>query len=321
MNKLNLLLAITCVSILAGCSTVPTPTGSDQYVEGVMALDHGQKDQGVSALLEATRKNPRLIIARSRLGDIYRADGDYSHAAEQYEVVTKLDPYTAKNHYNLGVAYQFLNRLQEAITSYMQALKLDDHDAKSAMNAGLCYMTLGKNDDAVKFTRMATEVNPKLAAAWTNYGAALDAAGQYAKAESAYQRSLELDSKNPITLYNLGSNLIEQHKYRQAIAILEPLLKTQPSAPVQKRLGDAYAGTGRPEDALEQYNASLKRDARYYPALNEMARVLIGQYKSGLELDENQRKAAVQYWKQSLQINPQQKDVVDTVAKYDRATF
>jgi tetratricopeptide (TPR) repeat protein len=313
------ILGIIVISLLlAGCANLPKPKGADDYVEGTLALERGETDKAFNALLNATHKNPNLIIARSRLGDIYRERSDYTRAAEQYEAVVKLDPYTAKNYYNLGITYQFLNRLQEAATQYLHALQLDPGDAKSSMNAGLCYLSLNQQDDSLKYTKRATELSPNVAAAWTNYGVALDAAGKYLEAEAAYQKSAELDAANALNLYNLGSNLVEQKKYKQALTILEPLTQSHDSAPTRKRLGDAYAGLNRPDDALREYAMSVRQDVNYYPALNEMGRILIERYQHGLELDERQRDSAVQMWKQSLRINPTQPAVEAQAQKWNR---
>jgi tetratricopeptide (TPR) repeat protein len=314
-NRLKIVLIST---LLAGCAVYQKPKGEEDYVEGTLALERGDKDQALQSLLSATQKNPNLIIARSRLGDIYRDRSDYTHAAEQYEAVIKLDPYTSKNYYNLGITYQFLNRLKEAAEQYLHALQLDPKDARSSMNAGLCYLSLGQQDESLKYTQEATVLSPNLPAAWTNYGVALDAAGKYLEAEAAYQKSAELDASNPLNLYNLGSNLVEQKKYKQALTILEPLSQTHDSPPTRKRLGDAYAGLNRGNDALREYATSVRQDVNYYPALNEMGRILIDRYKQGLELDERQRDSAVQMWKQSLRINPNQPGVQAQVKKWDR---
>ncbi len=314
-NRLKIVLA--CL-ILTGCAVYQKPKGEEDYVAGTLALERGDKDQALQSLLSATQKNPNLIIARSRLGDIYRDRSDYTHAAEQYEAVIKLDPYTSKNYYNLGITYQFLNRLKEAAEQYLHALQLDPKDARSSMNAGLCYLSLGDESESLKYTQEATVLSPNLAAAWTNYGVALDAAGKYLDAEAAYQKSAELDASNPLNLYNLGSNLVEQKKYKQALTILEPLSQSHDSPPTRKRLGDAYAGLNRANDALREYATSVRQDVNYYPALNEMGQILIDRYKQGLELDERQRDSAVQMWKQSLRINPNQPGVVAQVKKWDR---
>src|SRR5688500_15266087 len=87
---LMLLLAAGCAQQRKpGASGGPgrPPAAVNKYVEGVGAYRAGNRDQAISALEDATRANPKLITARSLLGDLYKARGDYSKAADQYKAV------------------------------------------------------------------------------------------------------------------------------------------------------------------------------------------------------------------------------------------
>ena len=99
-------------------------------------------------------------MARSMLGDLYREEKDYQQAAEQYDVLTKLDPYTANNFYRLGVALHLLPQLNQAAAAYLKALNLDSKDWKTNMNLGLVYMVLGDNPASLKYARRAAALQP-----------------------------------------------------------------------------------------------------------------------------------------------------------------
>jgi tetratricopeptide (TPR) repeat protein len=114
--------AALCALALAGC-TQQKAGGSSQpravkgYVAAVEAKQRGDTAGAIRSLEDATQANPDLTMARDMLGDLYRAGGQYEKATVQYEALVQLDPYTALNHYKLGVSYHFLQRLQEAATS------------------------------------------------------------------------------------------------------------------------------------------------------------------------------------------------------------
>ena len=179
------------------------------------------------------------------------------------------------------------------------------------------YQALHQPADAIKWITKATELDPSSAAAFANLGVALDEQGQYAKAESAYRRSLELDSTQATTLFNLGSNLVLQGKPAEAASAFEQVLKTSDSAVVRKRYGDALTLLKQFDTAIDQYRLALKANPRYAPAMNELGRVLILQYKQGLELDEAKRRDALAMWKQSLEINPTQPEVEAMVKQWE----
>ncbi len=74
----------------------PSSAAMTQYVEGVAPTTRATPT--AVSLVAATQADPNLIMARSRLADLYVQEKDYPAAIEQYELV-KLDPYAADNHY------------------------------------------------------------------------------------------------------------------------------------------------------------------------------------------------------------------------------
>ena len=297
---------------------VARPSGVDKYVEGVKAQRAGKPDQAIAALEDAARANPKLTMARALLGDLYKDRGDYTQAADQYKAVTELDPYTGRNFYKLGVAYHLLQKLQAAIDSYLKALKLDPKDWESRMNVGLVYLALGKKDAAVGNLTEATVINPSAGVAFGNLAIALDAQGRYADAEAAYKRALELDPEDTASLGNLGKNLMRQKKTDQAVAVLRKLAELTESASARKLYGDSLVLAKRPDDAIKLYDGILREDKQYYPALNGKGTALIAKYQQSLQLDNRQRTAAVNAWKQSLALNPQQPRVEEMLKKWGR---
>jgi tetratricopeptide (TPR) repeat protein len=291
----------------------------NSYVQGVMAYQKGDTTKAMANLQEAVNKKNDLVMARSMLGDLHRARSDYNAAQEQYEALTRLDPYAYNNHYRLGLVYQLLERLQDAAASYLKALNLKPDDAASNMSLGTVYYALGQPSEAVKYAEKAVQYDPTSAAAWVNYGLILDATNNFAKAEGAYRKSVDLDSNNPVTRLYLGENLLSQKKYGEARSVFAELVRVQDSPLHRKRLGDAYAGEGNLPEAMNRYQAVLKQDPNYYPALNAIGESYIMQYRNGKGIDDAKRKSAVDAWQQSLAINRAQPRVMALVQQYAKA--
>jgi tetratricopeptide (TPR) repeat protein len=292
----------------------------DSYVQGVLAYQNGDTTAAMANLQAAVNKKGDLVMARSMLGDLYRSRSDYESARQQYEAVSRLDPYEYVHHYHLGLVYQFLNRLQEAAASYLNALNLKPNDAESNMSLGTVYFALNDPQKALQYAERAVQYDPKSAAAWVNYALILDANNQYPKAEDAYRKSLDIDSSNAVTRLYLGENLLAQQKYAQARGVFSELVKLQDGPLHRKRLGDAYFGEKNFAEALNQYQAALKLDPVYYPALNEMGATHVAEYEKGLRLDESKRRAAIDAWQKSLSINRAQPRITAFVQKYSKPT-
>src|SRR4051794_6906891 len=91
-------LAVICAALqfAGGCASGKSAQESSalkSYVQGVMAYQKGDTDKAMVSLQEAVAKKDDLVMARSMLGDLYRARADYDSARQQYEVVARLDPY------------------------------------------------------------------------------------------------------------------------------------------------------------------------------------------------------------------------------------
>jgi tetratricopeptide (TPR) repeat protein len=294
------------------------PQAVETYVQGAQQYRAGDIEQAIATLERAVAVNPELRGAHILLGEAYRNKGNYEQAAIHYDAASKLDPYTLSNHYNLGVAYQFLNKLQDAAAAYLRALQLNPRDVKTNMNLGLVYLALGNIDQAVTYLERATRLDPQNANAWSNLGVALDARGSTVLAETTYRKALELDSNNVVTLQNLAQNLLSQGKAPEAITVMQEVLARQDSPPARKRYGDALARAKKYDDALAQYDKALATDGTYLAAINAKGFALIGRYVDGLELDDSQRAAAIELWRKSLSINPDQPRVTEAVKKWEK---
>lgn len=319
------LLACMLLALGSGCAAnrkaranLTPPVAVEKYIDGVRAHRTGDNDQAILALENATRTNPKLVMARILLGDIYKERGDYTKAADQYLAVTDLDPYTASNFYKLGVSYHLLQRLRDAVVAYNRAVKLDPTDWESHMNRGLVYLAVGRKSEAVSSLSRATMLNPGAGVAFGNLAIALDAQGRYPEAEAAYKRALELDPEDTASLGNLGKNLMRQGKPDQAVIVLRGLADLTGSASARKLYADALVQHKQHDDALALYQGILEEDAKYYPALNGMGTALIGKYEKGLQLDDQTRVAAVDAWRRSLALKPQQPRVEEMLKKWQQ---
>jgi tetratricopeptide (TPR) repeat protein len=320
--------AILIGGLLGGCAAHPPatgvearPAGVDYYVQALEASKAGNREQAITLLEKAVAVNPELRMPHVLLGDAYRAEGDYERAATQYEAATRLDQYSYTNHYNLGLTYHFMNRLQDAARSYLKALQLNPRDVKSNMNLGLVYLALGDFNSAVLYLQKATQLDPNSAQAWSNLGVAYDTAGKPVEAEATYRKAIELNSNDVVTLQNLSQNLISQKKSDEAVQIMRRAIAISDTPSTRKHYADALAADKQYDKAIEQYDVALKSDPRYLGAMNDKGFAMIGQYVTGLQLDDKLRTAALDLWHSSLKANPNQPRIAEAVRKWENPSL
>lgn len=301
----------------ASVTDTAKPAGVDLYVQSLSAGKAGNQEQQIALLEKAVTVNPDLRMARTALADAYRTRGDYQRAATQYEASTRLDKYSLSNHYNLGLSYQFLNRLQDAAASYLKALQLNPKDVKSNMNLGVVYLALGDNNSAILYLQKATQLDPANFQAWSNLGVAFDSKGSVADAEATYRKAIELNSNDQVVLQNLAQNLISQKKSDEAIQIMQQALAKSDTPAAHKRYGDALVSAKKFDEAIAQYDLAIKADPQYTSALAERGFAMIGKFTANLQLDDKLRTGALESWKSSLRQNPGQPRVIEAVRKWE----
>ncbi len=319
-----ILASLTGSILIAGCAgttstrSVEAPRAIDQYVTGYQAYKRGDTDYARQTLESAVINNPDLRMARVVLGEIYREQSNYSAAATQYEILTRIDPYTLSNHYYLGVSYQFLSRFKDSAVAYLKGLELDPEDFKSNMNLGTVYLALGEVDEAVRYLDKATQLSPESASAWSNLGVALDARNSLVLAETAYRKAMERNPDSQTIMQNLANNLLAQKKIGEAKILWEQIVAKNKTNFTLTKLGEAYTAAGDFDLATKTLDSVLTRDPRYVPAINAKATNMIRQYELSGFADDKFRIAAVDLLQRSLGLNGGQTKVADELKKWSK---
>lgn len=304
---------------MTGCTSTP-PQGRaaavNSYVQGVLDYHAGKTDKAIKDLQLAVKQHADLVMAHSMLGDLYQTKQAYDEALTQYEITTRLDPYTFKNHYNLGLMEQLVGRISDAIESYLHALKLKPSDFLTTQNLGAAYLQANDNEKALEYAKRATELNPQSGPAWANLATVLEKTDHWKEAEADWRKVMELSEPNAEAGVSLALNLKHQHRFAESAAVLADVVKSSDTAPHRKLLGDAMFLEKKYDEALAEYGHALGDDPKYYPALNETGWLLITEYNQSLGLDEAKRTGALDAWKKSLTIKANQPRVRELLKTY-----
>ena len=299
----------------------------DHYVQGQLLADKGQLDAALAELAKAAKLAPNLSVAYAAMGDIHRNRGDYSLARVSYEKACETNPYSFKPHYNLGVVYQSLaaaatkaeeiaEYFRQAANVYLRATALAPDDFDSHLNLSACYYCLGKYDLAEKYCKAAIALDPKRPEAYSNLGIIYDSQGQDYQAIKAYRDSLELDVHQPKLLMNLGVTYVKQGRLKSALQTFQMAAREDPNSPdAWEQMGTCQYHLKDYDQALQSYQKAIDCDASNAAALRGLGVVYMTQYV--LDHDKAElREKALSAWHASLELNPNQKDIVELVRKY-----
>jgi predicted O-linked N-acetylglucosamine transferase (SPINDLY family) len=136
--------------------------------------------------------------------------GDHDAAAALYRQLLSADPRNAWVHYNLGISYRQLGRLDEAVEECARALALKPDFPEAENNLGSLLRSLWRIDEAIEAFRRAVTLRPRFAEAWNNLGVALRNIGMMDDAVGCFERSIELQPHNA----SLHSNYLHALHYK-----------------------------------------------------------------------------------------------------------
>ena len=130
------------------------------------------------------------------------------------------------------------------------------------------------------------------------------------QAEAAFRRAMELDPDYAPTMANLGALYGRSGRLQEAVDILSRAVAKDPdNIESWVNLGAAQGRLGRSREAIEALETARGKGVRTTTLFNALALAY---------LQDHQRDKAVHYLKESLAIDPNQKDANDLLKAVSR---
>lgn len=295
-----------------------TVAGIDDVREGEGQMRRGLPDQALASFLAALDKNPRLTAAHMGVGNIYRERRDYGAAKLAYDNAMALDPTHFEAHYYGGLMRHLLGEIRDAIRIYLQALAINPDSFEANRDLAAAYMQDGRPGEALPYAERAVGLNPESQEAKVNLAATLSLLGRYDEAVRAYREAAELGELADPVLLGLADAHLKLGNYDRAENTLKSLIRRNPTSTAWERLAFAQYKRGAREDALESFRTALKYDETEVAAHNGVGVSLMTLYVEGGRENEYQKSQALEHWRRSVAIDPQQPRIIDLLARYGR---
>jgi len=260
----------------------------------------GKIEQAITLYRQLVEDNPRDWNTVKKIGDLYsrinrnrEAIDEYSKVAEFYahdgfllkaiaiwKQINKLDPAALEPYLNLAGLYAKQGLMMEAKSQYQ--IVVDE------------YIKRGKIRDAGDVLKKMADIDPadlkvrsKLADLYTRDGNSskaveehvaiaeeLNKKGHLAEALQVLEKGLKIDPKSHRLRLELARIHLVQKNYEKAVLHLEEAVKAAPGdTQVLGRLGEAYLGARRIEEAEAIFKKLLQLDPEDVESRIQMARV------------------------------------------------
>ena len=300
-------------------NTTPAVIPANPHLEaGRQARARGDDTAALNAFSLALLDNPKLTEAYMGIGSIYLDQGAYGQAQQNFADAARIEPDNPRVQYSWGLSLHKAGQIEAAVARYLTALNLQPENFLSNREIASAYLQLGRAQTALPYALNATRLRPESQPAWSNLAATYSLLGRYEEAIDAYRTANELGELADPVLLGLADAHIRLGNFPRAINTLNSLIQSSPSATAHERLGLAYFKLRRFEDALTQYEAGLTLDRRDLASLNGAGACYMTLYIEANRENTDHRDRALQCWRTSVRLQPDQPRIVDLLSRYGR---
>jgi tetratricopeptide (TPR) repeat protein len=124
----------------------------------------GSQSQAVEALRKALELNPASAQEHLNLGLALLRAGEGEEGVGEIEKAKQIDPALPHTYFNLGIEFKKSGDIDRAISEFEQMVKLTPDEAKTHYNLGQLYKLKEDNERAIAEFRLTAKLDPSMAA-------------------------------------------------------------------------------------------------------------------------------------------------------------
>ena len=163
---------------------------------GLGLFEQGRPDEAIAILNRAVSLNPQSVLPHYNRGVVYLSLKRLQEAVADFSEAVRLDPTFALGYMNRGSALSYLGRLDEALADADTAVRLDPSYADAFFNRALVRVKKGMLPDAIDDYSRAIELNNRDVQSLAGRAAVWSKLGERDKAISDYRNVLQIDPQN-----------------------------------------------------------------------------------------------------------------------------
>jgi protein O-mannosyl-transferase len=216
------------------------------------------------------REAPDAPSAYANLADAIAGQRPDS-ALTLYNDALRLDQGFVHAYLHAGILLSEKGDHRRAIHNLRLANELDNNSVLALNDLGLAFIAAGQAESALATFDHAIAVHPGSALLHLNRANALVATAHQDEAESELYRALALDKTLPAARLLLADRLRLRGQYDSAIAMVQAVVNSYPTAVNYNKLGSLFAAAGDFGRAGRSYESALGIDSTYVPALYNLS--------------------------------------------------
>ena len=289
--------------VLSGCAQQNKTV--DLYVDAQALSNSGENEQAIEKLNRATEIDGQFALAYSLLGDIHQKTDNYDMSVWAYRKAIELNPWSAKDYLGLGGLYQNNAEFKRAIAVYSKAADVEPQNFDVHYRTAVCYYEMKDYQSAEQAALQAELVDRDSTAAQVLLGDLYFIMNNNEQAQLAYERVLEISPNRVDVMTSLARVHLRNQEYDRAGKLLTSAIRINPTHTTSfVYLGFYYLKLNDVGRAIESYETAVAIDMNDYKAHRGLGMAYM--IKALADDDEPLKVQAVEHWKRSLEIAPNQ---------------
>ena len=130
----------------------------DNFRKGVKLAEKKEFKEAVKLYLKAIEIDPGFCEAMDNLGVIYQKAGKTDEAIYWHQKSIDANFNDSSSHMNLAADFRLENRLRDAADEYNVMKRIDPDNPEGYFGLGSVYLTLGKNEEALQELKIAEKM-------------------------------------------------------------------------------------------------------------------------------------------------------------------
>jgi Tfp pilus assembly protein PilF len=221
-------------------------------------------DRGIIAIM--------VVIVMLLSVSAYMRNAVWKDEITLWEDVAKKSPHKARVHYNIGVLYVDISKIDNAFNEFNIALSLKPDFLDVYNSMGVVYFKQGLVDMAIEAHKKALSINPKFVKSSFNLGNIYAQQGRIKDAIVQYEDVIKTDRYYEGTYMNLAALYAKDGRIDDAIKMYKVILERYTGSHfIYLTIGSLYEMKGDIDNAIASYKAALEYNRHFYIAYKKIA--------------------------------------------------
>lgn len=213
----------------------------------------------IDALEEAILAMPENLEALNRIWFATEIAETFERSEKFHKKLTDAFPYNHYAWFNLGHAYYYQNKFDEAIEAFGFATAIEDDFEPAHLFLGDVYYEIEDYVKAQECYFDAINTSKPFKESFFKLAETFEKMGDMQKARHYLRKATNIDTEYDEAFHKIGETYMQEENFAQAIPAFERALKISPSDSVfLSSLGDAYLMNDDPAAAIPHFQKAIE---------------------------------------------------------------